>query len=224
MSPARAASAALVLVATAVAAPALAQVGARTLVVYPVAAAGATGADANDVSLLLDAALHRVVQRSEEVVLAEPLVTRATCGPAPSAPPQCLAGLSGGGLALRVTVHRSQSTIVVQLEAVDAKARSFGPVTVSVDAFAQSAEPLVHGILMLVEQVAAASRKPDLRTIPLPPPPVLAKPAPPPAAPRAWMRTAGPWLTGTGAALLAGGVALTAMNRSLSNELERKFS
>jgi hypothetical protein len=41
--------------------------------------------------------------------------------------------------------------------------------------------------------------------------------------PGAWMRTAGPWLTGAGAALLAGGVALAVVNQSRSDALERKF-
>jgi len=220
MAPTRAAVAALVLGASSLGAPASAQVGPRPVALYPLVA----GADANDVQSLLDAALHRVSQRSDDVALAEPLFARAACGPAPAAAPQCLAGLAGSGLVVRTTVHRADALLVVALEAVDARARTFGPVTVNVDAFAQSAEPLAQAVLLLVEQALAAARqKVDLH-VPLPPPPKLvAPPSAPTPAPRAWMRTAGPWLTGAGAALLAGAVALSVVNRGLSDELERKF-
>lgn len=245
MSAARAAFAVLVLAAVLRATPASAQTGPWRLVVYPAGAAGAAGgaaADVADVAALLEPALRRLTLRTEQVVLGEPLVVRPSCGPASAAASSCLAGLAGGGLVLRVTVHRSQSLIVVQLEAVDAKARVFGPVTVSVDAYAQSTEPIVRGVLILVDQVAAASRRPDLRAgAPLPPPPApgATAAARPPSAPfsalpgapsekasrpGAWMRTAGPLLTGTGAAILAGGIALSVMNRSLSNELDHKFA
>ncbi len=241
MSAARAVVAVLVLAAVS-AAPANAQTLTRhRLVVYPVAAAGRATAEAADVVALLDPALRRVVLRTDELVLGEPLVTRPACGPAATASAQCLAGLSGGGLVLKVTVYRAQSLIVVQLEVVDAKAKTFGPVTVSIDAYAQSTEPIVRGVLILAEQVAAASRKPDLRAaVPLPPPPIPgakpaprperapfaalpAGPAPAPSPPGGWMRTAGPWLTGAGAALLAGGIALSVVNHSLSSDLDRKF-
>jgi hypothetical protein len=269
ISAARALAAAQLLAALAAAAPALAQTGPRTVVVYPVALApGASRADAADVSALLDAALRRVVRRSEDVVLVEPLFLRPSCGAATSASLPCLAAQSGGALVLRVTVHRSSAQLIVQLEAVDAKARPFGPVTVSIDAFAQNSEPLVRAVLILVDQVVGGARRPDLRAggaVPLPPPPLppaprvekpapapavkpapaaaalaVAPPRPPPAAekaplalpeeaPRAgpekgaWMRTAGPILTGAGAALLAGGVALSVVNHRLSDDLERKF-
>lgn len=228
MSPQRAALAAAVLVGTCLASPARAQVGPRALVVYPLSAAGPGAGDVRDVESLLDAALHRAVQRSTEIVLAQPLVARAACGPAASATAQCLAGLAGGGLVLRVGVHRSQSTLVVMLEAVDARARVVGPVTVSVDAFAQSSGPLTHGVLMLVEQAVASSRpRADLRPaeppVPLPAPVSLARQAPR-GEPRAWMRTAGPWITGAGVALLGGGIAVSVMNRSLSDELDRKHA
>ncbi len=229
MSPARAALAALVLAGSSLAAPAAAQVGPRLLTVYPIPAAGRAAGDARDAMALLDAALRRAVLRSDDIRLAEPLVARAACGPAPSATPQCLAGLSGGGLVLRVAVHRSAATLVIMLEAVDAKARIIGPVTVSVDAYVQSAEPLAHGVLILVEQANAASRaRSDLRAAPLPVPVPVVKAIPlAPArssAPGGWMRGAGPWLTSAGVALLAGGVTMSVMNRSLSNELDRKYA
>jgi hypothetical protein len=287
ISAARALAAAQVLAAILAAAPAAAQTGPRTIVVYPVAlVGGATSAEAADVSALLDAALRRVVRRTEDIVLVEPLFLRGTCGPATSASLPCLAALSGGALVLRITVHRSQAQMVVQLEAVDAKARPFGPVTVSIDAFAQNSEPLVRAVLILVDQVAGVARRPEARAgggVPLPPPPLppfpaVEKPAPPPAARSApavavplpspppavappagkppaalavrappppaaerpsfadaedaratrspkggWMRTVGPVLTGTGAALLAGGVALSVVNHRLSDRLERRF-
>jgi hypothetical protein len=237
MTAARAVVAALLLVPLAPGA-ARAQVGPRRLAVYPVAAGRSAGAsDVADATSLVEPALRRVAQRSEDVVLAEPLFARSACGPGATAALPCLAGLTEGGLLLRVTVHRAQTLLVVQLEAVDARARAYGPVTVSIDAYVQSAEPIVRGVLILVDQVAASGRKPDLRAgVPLPPPPPSTVPAPrapaPLAAaegparaaePGAWMRTAGPWLTGIGAAALAGGIALSVANRSLSSELDRKF-
>jgi hypothetical protein len=306
MSPARAFVAALAFAALSAAPPALAQIGPRPIVVYPVASASGASGEAADVTSLLDAALRRLVLRTEEIVLTEPLFLRATCGPATSAAVPCLAGLAGGGLVLRVTVHRSQSILVVALEAVDARARSFGPVTVSVDSYAQSSEPLSRAMLVLMDQVNAGSRRPDLARggVPLPPAPAAASrppapspvsvppaapalaassaqkppaaaerptaapPAPQPAAPPAakprpapaverpslavvpkapaaegraaaavaqaapassgasggWMRTAGPILTGAGAAFLAGGIAVSVMNHSLSSQLDRKFA
>jgi hypothetical protein len=282
ISAARALVAAQALAAILAAAPAVAQTAPRTIVVYPVAlASGASSGDAADVSALLDAALRRVVRRTEDIVLVEPLFLRGTCGPGTAASLQCLAALSGGALVLRVTVHRSQAQMVVQLEAVDAKARPFGPVTVSIDAFAQNSEPLVRAVLILVDQVVGGARRPEIRAgggvplppPPLPPPPAVEKPAPAPAvkAPPAvavplpppppaaekpppalavrlpppaaekpplalaegarspgspsggWMRTAGPLLTGTGAALLASGIALSVVTHRLSDQLERKF-
>ncbi|HEY6004287.1 MAG TPA: hypothetical protein VIV57_15535, partial [Anaeromyxobacter sp.] len=185
ISAARGLAAAQLLAAILAAAPAVAQTGPRTIVVYPVAlGSGAKGADAADVSALLDAALRRVVRRTEDIVLVEPLFLRGSCGAATSASLPCLAALSGGALVLRVTVHRSQAQMVVQLEAVDAKARPFGPVTVSIDAFAQNSEPLVRAVLILVDQVVGGARRPDVRAgggVPLPPPPL----PPPPAAEKA---------------------------------------
>jgi hypothetical protein len=287
ISAARGLAAAHALAAILAAAPAAAQTGPRTIVVYPVAvASGATSGDAADVSALLDAALRRVVRRTEDIVLVEPLFLRGSCGAATSAPLPCLASLSGGALVLRVTVHHSQAQMVVQLEAVDAKARPYGPVTVSIDAFAQNSEPLVRAVLILVDQVVGGARRPDARAgggvplppPPLPPPPAVEKPAAPPAAkpapavavplpprppiekpaaaekpppalavrppppaaekpsfavaedgpaprsrPGGWMRTVGPLLTGTGAALLASGIAVSVVNHRLSDRLERKF-
>lgn len=228
----RAAGAALAVAALTSVPPASAQVGPRAVSVYPVAAANGANADAADVQSLLDAALHRLAQRNPDVLVGVPLVTRLACGIAPAAPPPCLAGLAAGGIVLRVTVHRSQNTIVALMEAVDARARLVGPVTVSIDAFAQSAEPLVQGVNILFEMAQSAARpKPDLRAAapapapapaPARPPAVVAKPATS-RAPRTWMRTAGPWITGTGAALLAGGLAVSFMSRTATDELDRKF-
>jgi hypothetical protein len=42
--------------------------------------------------------------------------------------------------------------------------------------------------------------------------------------PARWKRTAGPWLTGIGAAFLAGGAAVGWLNRDLSDELDAKYA
>jgi hypothetical protein len=70
----------------------------------------------------------------------------------------------------------------------------------------------------------APVEKPDLRA-PEPPasaPAAAAVSRPPPA--RRWMRAAGPWVTGAGAVLVAGGLAVSTMNHSLSEELEDKLA
>jgi hypothetical protein len=242
----------------------------RPLGIYPIQA-GTVTADGTDVQGLLEVAIRRVAQRSEDVVVAEPPLLRGACGPAPSASLACLAQLAGPGLVLRSTVHRSYETLLVAIEAVDAAGRAYGPVSASVDSFVQSAEPLAQAVRLLVEQVLAAERRraasprsPDAaaqaqaspaapspsgatsatpgatpaqtytaQNVPLPPPPDLRAPAPkagavpvapPKRPPRAWMGTAGPWLSAAGAALLAGGVGLAVVNRSLSDELDRKYA
>lgn len=239
MAPTRAALAALALLALSVAAPASAQVGRRAIAMYPLARSGLLADAASDVHSLLDAALYRVAQRSDDVVLATPHVTRAACGPASTATAQCLAGLAQGGLVVRATVQKADGLLVIAMDAVDASARTYGPTTVHVDAFAQSSEPLAHAVLGLVERSLRAP-KADLRaqaapakppaakpSVPLPPPPVL-KPAAPVAQVergargRGWY-AAGPWLAGTGAALLAGAVTVTVLNHRASDELDRRF-
>src|SRR6266511_1977427 len=78
--------------------------------------------------------------------------------------------------------------------------------------------------------------RPPLPFVPLPPPPKLlppkaaqAKPAParvtlPAPRPALWKRTAGPWLTGIGAALLAGGAAVGYLDRELAHDLDAKHA
>jgi hypothetical protein len=245
MAPTRAAFAALALGALSVATPASAQVGRRALATYPLARGGPAGDAAADVQSLLDAALYRAAQRSDDVVLATPHVTRAACGSPSTATAQCLAGLAAGGLVVRATVQKSDGLLVIAMDAVDASARTYGPMTVHVDAFAQSAEPLVHAVLVLVEQSLRAPRA-DLRAQATPPPAPAAKPSaakpvvplppppvPKPAAPvaqvergsakgRGWYAI-GPWLAGTGAALLAGAVTVSVVNHRTSDDLERRF-
>jgi hypothetical protein len=61
--------------------------------------------------------------------------------------------------------------------------------------------------------------------------PARAKPAtkisvadPAPRAPPRWRRTVGPWLTGVGAALVAGGAAVGWMNRGLADDLDARYA
>jgi hypothetical protein len=65
---------------------------------------------------------------------------------------------------------------------------------------------------------------------PAAPPPAAVRPArerisvaAPPPAPPLWKRRAGPWLTGIGAALLAGGAAVGWMNRDLAGDLDARY-
>jgi hypothetical protein len=252
----------LALALLALAAPAAAQVGPRLVSLYPLSRAAP---DAADVESLLDSALHRLAARGGNVALASPLLARAACGPATSAAPDCLGRLAGEGIVVRATVHRAGGALLVALHAVDGAGTSTGPVSTSLDAFVQSAEPLVNALALLVDQVLAAERRrarerggPVAEAPPpsysredrappaaaaaaeAPPAPPAARPdlraaEPPPRVPaaaavtrapqaRGWKRAAGPWLTGAGAALLAGGLAVSVMNRSLSHDLEDRLA
>jgi hypothetical protein len=82
------------------------------------------------------------------------------------------------------------------------------------------------------------ARQPSVAAAPTPPPAPAAAPRPPAPAPAArvnvaapsraapplWKRKAGPWLTGVGAALLAGGAAVGYLNRDLAHELDAKYA
>lgn len=64
-----------------------------------------------------------------------------------------------------------------------------------------------------------------------PPEPAPAKVAParvaieaPPPAPAMWKRKAGPWLTGIGVALAAGGAAVGLLNRDLASDLDGRYA
>jgi hypothetical protein len=48
--------------------------------------------------------------------------------------------------------------------------------------------------------------------------------AAPERAPALWKRRAGPWLTGIGAALLAGGATVGFLNRDLSDDLDARYA
>lgn len=162
---------------------AVASVAPRTISLYPVTGRGELDGDASDVQSLLDAALHRVVQRSEDVALGDPLLLRASCGPSPTATPECLAPLASGGMVVRATVHRSGNVLLVALYAVDRAGQSHGPVTAAIDAYVQSAEPLANAVLLLVDRVAVADRRRGLDPRKERPRPSLAQTPPVRAAP-----------------------------------------
>lgn len=189
MSVARSARAALALVVASAAAPAAAQVAPRPVAIYPFARS--EGPAAQDAQSLLESALQRAANRTDDIVLSEPLVVRGACGPASSATVECLARLAGNGLLLRATLHRSERSAAVAVEAVDGRTgRSVGPVTVGIDTFIQNPEPLARALLMLFEDARGAARRQAgaaPRPPPLPPPPVVAEapPKPPPAPPPA---------------------------------------
>lgn len=263
MAVGRAARAALAFVLASAAANAAAQVEARPVAIYPFTRT--EGASVEDAQALLESALQRAVNRTEDVVISEPVVVRPACGPAQSAPVGCLAKLAGNRVLLRAVLHRSERSAAIAVEAVDGTTgRSIGPVTVGIDLYIQNAEPLARALLMLFDDVRASARRgvamprPLAQAAPLvpaPPPPRQAAPppeapkaAPPPdlradepppakaapphapaatasrAAPRRpWLRSAAPYVAGTGLALLAGAAVVAMKNQALSDELDRKY-
>jgi hypothetical protein len=198
MAVARAARAALALVAASAAASAAAQVMARPVAIYPFMRS--EGAGAEDAQALLESALQRAANRTDDVVLSEPVVVRPACGPAQSAPVECLARVAGDRLLLRAVLHRSERSAAIAVEAVDGRnGRVFGPVTVGIDTYIQNAEPLARALLMLFEDVRGAARRQAgglPRPLLLPPPLVPAAPPKQEAAkaeaPKADLRAAEP--------------------------------
>ncbi len=181
MAVARGARAALALVIALIAWPAAAQVLARVVTVYPFSRS--EGAAAEDAQGLLESALQRAANRAEDVVLSEPLFVRPACGPAQTAPVDCLARLAGKGLLLRAVLHKSERSAAIAVEAIDgASGRTVGPITVGVDMYIQNAEPLARALLMLFED--ARGRGSRIMPRPLATAPPLAPVQPKPEAPR----------------------------------------
>jgi hypothetical protein len=105
-----------------------------------------------------------------------------------------------------------------------------------------------NGLVAREEQPAIARPAPPAAKPPpslaVAPPPEPAKAAPPPAAaaaaakvaparvaieapppaPALWKRKTGPWLTGIGVALAAGGAAVGLLNRDLANDLDGRYA
>jgi hypothetical protein len=192
MAVARAARVALALAVVTAAAPAAAQAVARPVAIYPFARS--EGAAAEDAQGLLESALRRAVNRTEDVVLSEPVVVRGACGPSSTAPTACLARLAGNGLMLRATLHRSERSAALAIEAVDGRTgASIGPVSVGFDPFIQNPEPITRAIMVLFDDVHGAARRHAAaapRTAPVPPPAAVSEARPPP--PKADLRAAEP--------------------------------
>jgi hypothetical protein len=194
MAVARGARAALALVIALVAWPAAAQVLARVVSVYQFSRS--EGAAAEDAQGLLESALQRAANRAEDVVLSEPLFVRPACGPAQTAPVECLARLAGKGLLLRAVLHKSERSAAIAIEAIDgANGRAIGPVTVGVDMYIQNAEPLARALLMLFEDVRGRGSRIMPRPLATAPPLTPVQPkqeAPRSQPPKADLRAAEP--------------------------------
>ena len=181
----RAARAALALVIATSASPAAAQAMARVVAIYPLGRS--EGAAAEDALALLESALRRASNRTDDVVLSEPLLVRPACGSAQAAPLDCLAKLAGNALLLRPVLHKSERSAAMSIEAVDGKTgRAVGPVTVGIDLYIQNPEPIARALLMLFDDARSAARrqaagmpKPLVVTPPLTP---VQQAAPPKAA------------------------------------------
>ncbi len=180
MAVGRAARVALVLTIVMAAGPAAAQSMARAVVIYPLPRSD--GAAAEDAQALLESALHRAANRTDDIVVSEPMFARPACGSAPTAPVECLAKIAGRGLVLRATLHKSERSAAVSVEAVDGiTGRVIGPVTVGIDLYIQNAEPLARALLMLFDDVRSAARR---QAGPVPRPLVVTPPLTP-VAPKA---------------------------------------
>lgn len=252
MAVARAARAALALVMATAAGHAAAQALARPVSIYPLGRSA--DGSVEDATALLETAVQRAAARIDFVVVSEPLVTRAACGAASMAAPDCLQKLAGKGIVLRSILHKSTRSAALAIEAVDGgSGRTFGPVTVAIDTFIQNPEPIARALVMLLEDVRSAARRPAA-----PKPLVVAPPltpkvdtpiggpadaAKPPrqdlravepaqtgpeavvsrSASRPFARAAAPWVAGAGIALLAGAAGVAYTNQELSNELDEKY-
>ncbi len=248
MAVGRAARAALAFAIASAASTASAQAMARVVSVYPFSRS--EGAAAEDAQALLESAVQRAANRTDDIVLSMPLSVRAACGPAQTAPVGCLTRLAGKGILLRAVLHKSERMSAIAVEAIDGeRGRTVGPVTVGIDTYIQNAEPLARALLMLFDDVRGPGRRAAPRAVATSPPTPVAPAKPPPAKadlraaeaapakgaatpvastsrsapPRSWARSTAPYVAGAGLALLAGAAVVSMMNESLSSELDRKY-
>ena len=198
-------------------------------VIYPVQGDGIERDLRADVQALLHAALLRTA-RSGGLKPANPPFAQNACGAAATASKECLARVAGSGVVLTAIVGRSGPMLAVLVRAVDGRGRSFGPVRASVDPTIQNAEVLALALANL-EEIAASAASAEARKAagaagpaPATSLPAHVRSAPAPGPKRAWMRPAGKWATLGGIALLGGAGIVAAMNKSLSEDLDEKYT
>jgi len=173
MAVGRAVRTALALMMATAASPAAAQAVARAVAIYPLG----RGDGADDAQALLESALQRAANRSDDVVLSEPLVVRPACGAIQLAAVDCLAKMAGTNIVLRAVLHKSERSAALSISAIDGKTgRAVGPMTVGIDLYIQNPEPLARALVMLFEDVRQAARR---QQGPVPKPLVIAPPLTP---------------------------------------------
>jgi hypothetical protein len=226
-------------------APALASAG-IPVGVYPFKVPGLAADRRAELHDILATALASAARRG---ILAprSPVLVRAACGEEPA--PGCLARLAEDGLVLAGRAELSSGVVLVTAALWDATGARTREVRFAVDLVIQNVRPVTESLLALEMEIEPDGRVArDHRRLPVPPaaakqasapptkaPPVAAKPPAPRAAaklavgepaPRAphWKRKAAPWLTGVGAALVAGGAAVAWMNRGLADDLDARYA
>ncbi len=226
--------------------PALALAG-TPVAIYPLRVPGISAAQRADLYGMLEAALASAARRGILSPRA-PVLLPATCGDAPSV--ACLAEAAKGGLVLAGRGELRSGTVLVSAALFDSTGTRTRAVRFVVDLVIQNLRPFSESMLELEGEIApdghvvrddrdpqggSAQKVPALAAAP-PPAAVtaapqkaaaaarLAEPARAPRGPPLWRRTAGPWLTGVGAALLAGGATVAVLNRSLANDLDARYA
>src|SRR5690242_8921423 len=101
----------------------------RAATVYPISGPGVAKAQLDDVEGMVKAAILR--SRDGAFTLPEMRPLPQSCGPAQTARPACLARLAGAGVVLRGVARIEGRRIGLTLDALDGKARSFGPVRIA---------------------------------------------------------------------------------------------
>ena len=229
--------------------PALA-LGGIPVAIYPLRVPGLSAAQRADLYGMLEAGLASASRRGILSPRA-PLVLPETCGNAPA--PACLAEAAKGGLILAGRGELRSGVVLVNAALWDSSGTRTRQVRFIVDLVIQNLRPFRDSLLELemeigpdghvvrddrappVAQGGSAQKAPALAAAP-PPAAVtaapqktaaaarLAEPARAPRGPPLWRRTAGPWLTGVGAALLAGGATVAVLNRDLANDLDARYA
>jgi hypothetical protein len=218
----------VVVAATLALAPGVAR-AAIPIVMYPFRVPELSAAQRADMHGILEAALSFASRRG---ILAprSPVLLAPSCGDYPS--PECLAGAAKGALVLTGRGVVRGGVVSLTAAVWDSKGSSTREVKFVVDLVIQNMRPVGAAILELELEVGPDGRIARFERPSAPAPAAADRAAAArvpmggtPAAPGArWKRKAGPWLTGVGVALLAGGAAVGLANRELSDDLDARYA
>jgi len=237
----------LAILAAALSFPGVARAG-IPVALYPVRVPGLQTGQRADLHSLLGAGLQGAARRGILTPRA-PLLLEPACGDNPA--PACLAAQSQGGLILVARGELKSGLVLLSASFYDRNGNHTREIRFVVDLIIQNLRPVGDALAELEVEIEPdgtvfgskkappAARDPNAK-VPIvagapPPAPAPAPAQPPPAAAKpkpvdvsapsqaVWKRQAGPVFTAIGVGLLAGGAVVAVTNKSLSNDLDKKY-